>query len=67
MDKDTFFIMNKTWRLLLQENTPIYTKFSIALWANGRFTINLFSYVKIMQTISALPTMLTCMSTSSFE
>ena len=26
MNKDTFFIMNKIWRLLLQENTPIYTK-----------------------------------------
>ena len=26
MNKDTFFIMNKIWRLLLQENMPIYTK-----------------------------------------
>ena len=26
MNKDTFFIMNKIWRLLLQENTPTYTK-----------------------------------------
>ena len=26
MNKDTFFIMNKIWRPLLQENTSIYTK-----------------------------------------
>ena len=26
MNKDTFFIMKKNWRLLLQEKTPIYTK-----------------------------------------
>ena len=26
VNKDTFFIMNKIWRLILQENTPIYTK-----------------------------------------
>ena len=26
MNKDTLFIMNKIWRLLLQQNTPIYTK-----------------------------------------
>ena len=26
LNKDTFSIMNKIWRLLLQENTPIYTK-----------------------------------------
>ena len=49
--KDTFFIMNKTRRLLPQENTPIYSKFYFVLWANKRFTINLFSYVKNMQTI----------------
>ena len=36
MNKDTFFIMNKIWRLLLQENTPIYTKYFYCLldqWA----------------------------------
>ena len=29
--KDTFFIMNKTRRLLPQENTPIYSKFYFVL------------------------------------
>ena len=41
--------MNKIWRLPLQENTTISTKFYFALWANERFTISLFSYVKDKQ------------------
>ena len=45
MNKNTFFFMNKIWRLSFQESNSIYTKFSIILWANGRFTINLFNYV----------------------
>ena len=53
MIKRTFFIINKIWRLFLQENTPIYGKFSNVLWASKRFTINLLSYVNNTQTISA--------------
>ena len=47
MKKGTFSIMKKIWRMLLQENTPIYTK--NLLWANERFTTNLFSYVENME------------------
>ena len=31
MNKDTFIIMNKIWRVLLQKKTPIYTKNYIVL------------------------------------
>ena len=64
MSKYTFFIMNKIRRLFLIENTPICSKFSLALWANKRLTFSSFSYVKNKQTISASWTMLTCTSIS---
>ena len=48
MNKDTFFIVNKIWRLHLQKKkTRLFTqKIFFVLWANEFFTTNLFSYVK---------------------
>ena len=35
-------------KLFLQKTRPIYTEYSIVLWANECFIINLFNYVTIM-------------------
>lgn len=52
MNKDTFLIINKIWRLLYQEKVPVYTKSSMVLWANEHFAIDLFSFLKNVVTIS---------------
>ena len=59
MNKNTLFVKDKMWRLLIQGNTAIYTIFFVVLWANERFTINLFNYAENYATISKPSTMLT--------